>query len=158
MINLTDTNISYIIFTPNPSKIGNDPLVDRYTSITHSKGYTDFDIVAVNDMIYSTSFISIHEYNDNDKLRQDAIYILDNFDSNNIIVKYHGSYEPILIENNGSERLLSVVLYGKDLENMTTYISEGVSFSFEKNLLRGGGGEIRTRESLSGHRFSKPAE
>lgn len=132
MINLTDTNISYIIFTPNPSKMGNTPLVDRYTSITHAKGYTDYDIVAVNEMVYSTSFISIHNYNNNDKLRRDAIFILDNFDTNEIIVKYHNQYEPVIIESNGSEKLLSVVLYGSNIDNITTYISDGVSFYFER--------------------------
>jgi hypothetical protein len=59
----------------------------------------------------------------------DAIYLMDEFDQDTVIVKYKGDEIATKIESTGTEKPMSVAIYDSDLKNKT-YLYNGVSFSF----------------------------
>jgi hypothetical protein len=131
MRNLLDINTSYIFFTPDPSSSGYTNVCEKYTSLTHAKGYGDVDIVSVDpDNNHSRTYISYYDAVDNNKIRKDAISLMCEFNSSSIIVKYYGESKPKRILVDGSERLLDVFFY-TNVVNERVYIQNGISFGFE---------------------------
>ena len=78
---------------------------------------------------YENSYIAIPSNPDNDTIRIDSIFLLDEFNQESIIVKYEGEEIAKKIEKNGSEKVMDLVLYNSDMSNRT-YIYSGLSFSF----------------------------
>jgi hypothetical protein len=130
MFNLEDKNISYILISPekeNKSLLDKKNACDKLQTILYSKEYTIIPVTGYYQGNYERSFIAVTA-DDNDTIRKDAIFLLDEFDQESVIVKYKGETSPVKILNNGSEKLLSISIYGDD-ENKS-YLYNGVSFSF----------------------------
>ena len=132
MFNLSDPNISYMLISPEkgdnlPS--GNNLNCERVCNILYSKDYTIIPVTGYCEGKYEKSFIAVCPSDDNDSLRFDAIYLMDKFDQNDVIVKYKGDNAATKVESNGSEKPMSVAIYDSNLKNKT-YLYNGVSFSF----------------------------
>lgn len=131
MFNLSDQSISYIIISPEKdtnSLSENKIACNKLCNILYSKDYTIIPVTGYYNGRYEQSFISINNTN-NDSLRKDAINLMDDFKQESIIVKYKGEDSPKKILNDGSEKLLGIILYDSNQENKT-YLYNGVSFSF----------------------------
>ena len=132
MFNLSDPNISYILFSPESetnSEEENKSLYERACSILYSKDYTIISVKGFCDGLYENSFIALPKSPNNDDLRKDSIYLLDSFQQDSVIIKYVGEESSSKILSDGSEKPMSVALYNSDLNNKT-YLYNGVSFSF----------------------------
>jgi len=132
MFNLSDPNISYILFSPESesnSEEENKNLYERACSILYSKDYTIIPVRGLYDGVYENSFIALPRHPSNDDLRKDSIYLLDSFHQDSVIIKYVGEESSSKILSDGSEKPMSVALYNADLNNKT-YLYNGVSFSF----------------------------
>jgi len=131
MINLLDVKTSYILFTPDHTSSGYSWLCEKYTSLTHAKGYSDIELISSdNDNNYCITYVSYCENAINDKIRLDAIALMSEFGASSIIVKYFGENKPTKILENGSERLLDISFYS-NVVNERVYIQNGISFIFE---------------------------
>lgn len=131
MFNLLDPNISYMIVsatketnTEQLNSINNNKL----NTILYSRDYIITPVKGYYKSKWEDSFIAVCP-NDNDTLRTDTIYILDNFGQDSIIVKYKGDVVVKKIKRNGEERDLDMLVYDSNLDNKT-YIYNGYSFSF----------------------------
>lgn len=131
MFNLSDPNIAYLIVSSqNESSSASEMkfLSDKLANILYAKGYTLIPVTGYYNQQYEKSFIAIST-DDNDRLRQDAIYIMDEFEQDSVIVKYLTETTAKKIISDGSEVPLGIAIYDSDLKNKT-YIYNGVSFSF----------------------------
>ena len=83
MFNLLDKNISYILVSPervNNTLSQNNINCEKLCSILYSKDYTIFSITGFHEGKYEKSFLAISSSTNNDELRFDAIYIMDEFE------------------------------------------------------------------------------
>ena len=132
MLNLLNKNISYLIVSSenqNLSKEENKINDDRICNILYSKEYKLVPVKGYYNNNYENSYIAIPSNPDNDTIRIDSIFLLDEFNQESIIVKYEGEEIAKKIEKNGSEKVMDLVLYNSDMSNRT-YIYSGLSFSF----------------------------
>jgi len=132
MFNLSDPNISYLLISPEKSDnlpSDNNLNCEKVCSILYSKDYTIIPVTGYYENKYEKSFIAISSDDDNDSLRFDAIYLMDKFDQDAVIVKYKGDEIATKVESTGTEKPMSVAIYDSDLKNKT-YLYNGVSFSF----------------------------
>ena len=128
MFNLSDKNISYLIFPSDLSTIE----YERSCNILYSKDYSIIPISTYEGK-YERSYIAISS-TDNDNLRFDAIFLTEQFNKSSVIIKYLGESNPTKILNDGSEIPMDVILYNEDI-NSKVYLYNGVSFSFlEKKI------------------------
>lgn len=118
-MNLEQSNISYVI-------ISSDKLNDM-TSILYAKEYNIIPIKGYYKDRFEESIITYGP--DNDSIRKDTLFILNHFDHDSAIIKYVGESSARRIFKDGSERVLGIIMYNTDSENVS-YIYEGVSFSF----------------------------
>lgn len=131
MSNLLDVSTSYILFTPDTASSEYSWICEKYTSLTHAKGYSDVELTSIGgDQIYNKTYISYYTQCDNDKIRRDALALLTEFDKNSIIVKYSWENKPKMILSDGSERLLDIRFYSNEITERI-YIHNGISFGFE---------------------------
>lgn len=131
MFNLSDPNISYILISPEKSDnlpSENNLNCEKVCSILYSKDYIIIPISGYHENKYEKSFIAINSH-DNDSLRFDTIYLMDQFQQDSVIVKYNGDETATKIESNGSEKPMNVAIYDSDMRNKT-YLHNGISFSF----------------------------
>lgn len=131
MFNLEGKNISYILISPekqDKSLLDNKNACEKLQTILYAKGYTLLPVTGYYQGNYERSFIAISA-DDNDTVRKDAIFLIDEFDQDSVIVKYKGEDSPVKILNNGSEKLLSLSIYGDNSDNKT-YLHNGLSFTF----------------------------
>ena len=134
MLNLIDENSSYIIINPYTnylSQFDNKLVLEKICSVLYSKNYTIFSIFSINKSIRENSILAMCPDNNN-SLRKDSIFLMDEFDQKSIIVKYKNDIEYKLIENTGEEFLLNIELYPDLNENRSLYVFNAISFAFEK--------------------------
>lgn len=135
MFNLLDKNVSYIIVSPEKysnTSLQNNVNCEKLCSILYSKDYTIFPITGFYEGKYEKSFLAISSSNNNDELRFDAIYVMDQFEQDSVIVKYKFDESVSKILNDGSEKTLSLLIYDSNLQNKS-YLYNGISFSFVEN-------------------------
>lgn len=135
MFNLLDKNISYILFSPEKNYntvLENNVNCERACSILYSKDYTIIPVSGHYRGKNEKSFLAISPKSSNDDIRNDAIFLLDWFEQDSVIVKYLAESEATLIKNDGSEKSMKFVIYDSNLDNKS-YIFNGVSFSFVEN-------------------------
>ena len=133
MFNLSDPNISYLIISPEKDflqSFENNLSCERICSILYSKDYTIIPIKSYFEGKYDKSFIAINS-GDNDDLRMDSIYLMDNFGTDSVIAKYSKEVNPSRIDKNGSEKPMILTVYDSNLENKS-YLFNGISFSFSE--------------------------
>jgi len=131
MFNLEDRNISYLIISPEKKSNSikeNKVSCDKACSILYSKDYTVIPITGYRNGTHGNSFIAISN-DENNALRKDAIYLLDELYQDSLIVKYKNESLPKKISYDGSEKLVKPVIYELN-ESDTTYVYNGLSFSF----------------------------
>jgi hypothetical protein len=132
MINFSDPNISFILFSPEKENLSSDENHSRFEkacSILYSKDYTLLNVIGHFNGTYEKSIIAFPTDNNNDLIRKDSFQILETFDQDSVIVKYNGTTKANKICNDGKEINLSVAYYDSNIENKT-YLCDGLSFSF----------------------------
>lgn len=132
MINFSDPNISFILFSPekeNLSTIENKSRFEKACSILYSKDYTLINVMGHFDGTYEKSIIAFPSIDNNDMIRRDTFQIIEIFDQDSVIIKYNGTPKANKICNDGREINLSVAYYDSNTENKT-YLYDGISFSF----------------------------
>lgn len=130
MFNLTDKNISYLLISPekNSNSVDENKIVcDKLCTLLYSRNYIIIPIMGYYEGQKENSFIAIQ--NDTNEIRTDAIYLIEEFDQESIIVKYKDEVSAKRILSDGSESLLEVSIYESESKGKT-YIYNGVSFSF----------------------------
>lgn len=131
MFNLSDPNIGYMIVSSQNEETPKTDikfLSDKMSNILYAKDYTLIPVTGYYNQMYEKSFIAV-TVDDNDRLRTDAIYLMDEFNQGSVIIKYHGETTAKKILKDGSEIDLGIAIYDSELKNKT-YIYNGVSFSF----------------------------
>jgi hypothetical protein len=134
MFNITDPNLSYILFSPeskDSSEEVNKKNCEKACSMLYSKDYTVLFLTGLYEGNYEKSFLAIQSEQNDDELRKDLIYFLDSFHQECGIIKYRNDDKPHKIFENGTEKPLSVILYNSDSNNKT-YLYDGISFSFNE--------------------------
>ncbi len=134
MLNLLDKNLAYILISPE--KLHNLPIensvrCERLCSILYSKGFTIISVQGYYNGRYEKSFLAFTDDN-NDDLRFDAIYLMDMFEQDSIIVKYRGEDFANKIFEDGSEKSLTLIIYDSESKDRT-YLYNGLSFTFVEN-------------------------
>lgn len=128
MFNLQDSNISYLIITPSTDSFNEKFLCEKLSNILYGKDYTVIQISGYQNQKYEKSFFAICP-DDNDRLRNDALYLINEFNQDSIIIKYRDEIDAKKILSNGSELLLGLSIYESEPKNKI-YIHNGISFSF----------------------------
>ena len=131
MFNLTDPNIGYLIISSQTNQTNISEvkfLSDKLSNILYAKDYTLIPLTGYYDQQYEKAFIAITGDN-NDQLRHDAIYLMDEFNQNSVIVKYINETDAKKILTDGSEITMGLSVYDSELKHKT-YIYNGISFSF----------------------------
>jgi hypothetical protein len=131
MFNLSDPNIGYLIISPQSESTPVSEvkfLSDKLANILYAKDYTLIPVTGYYNQQYEKSYVAITS-DDNDRLRSDAIYLMDEFSQSSVIVKYINETGAKKILSNGSEVPLGIAIYDSEMKNKT-YIYNGVSFSF----------------------------
>jgi len=133
MFNLTDPNIAYLLITPQkPQNRPEENMVNcnKLNNILWAKDWTIIPMMSYQGGLYEKSFMCITPY-DNDNLRTESIFLMDEFVIESAIIKYSGETNPTRILNNGGEVPLSVSVYDNNNETKK-YIYNGISFSFNE--------------------------
>lgn len=135
MVDLRDKNSCYLIICPEQksnSPLENNQICEKALSILYSKDYTTQKIYCYQNNVSEKSYLGISTTIDNDELRKDAIYLMDTFLNDHLIVKYRGDEHFTKIDCDGSEKLLEIAFYKEVPESHKNFILEGISFSFNE--------------------------
>jgi len=133
MLNLKDSNFSCIIFDlnygdlPVPDRL---KLMEKATSILYSKEFTVYDLFRTNLEKTEKSLFGVSENLDNESLRRNAIYVLETFHLEKVIVKYTGESNYTEIKSDGSESGFELITNILD-EGVDNYFINGFTFRFE---------------------------
>ena len=130
MINLNDVNISFMMCSPEHtllSQIDNNFRCNKFMNMLYAMNYSVLPIYSYEKGIYEKNYLAICS-EDNEVLRSEAIYMMNEFSKNEIIVKYRGENILSKIIFDGNEIPVEVNYYDNN-ENNKTYIHEGVSFT-----------------------------
>jgi hypothetical protein len=122
MNSLENKNSSYLIIS---SKRLNEVISILYAKeykITMMKEYFNGEF---NDVILACGV-------DNESLRRDSIFILNQLHEDSAIIKYSGENSVKRVNFNGTEEPMDLLLFNTD-SNYKSYIYEGVSFSFKES-------------------------
>jgi len=120
MSGLEQANTSYVILSTDN--------LDSLVSVLYAKEYKLLPMQVYYQGKFEESVMAFKMI-DNDDLRRDVVFMLDQFNCESAIIKYFGDIEPKKIINNGSEYPLEVVMYNTN-ESNKSYIHNGISFSF----------------------------
>lgn len=133
MFNLSDINLSFLMTSPEViglSQLENNHRNNMFLNMLYSMNYSIFPIYAYDKSIHEKNYLAICS-EDNDKLRQEAIFMMNQFGKNEIIIKYRGDSVLSKINYDGNEIPLEINYYDNNL-NKKTYIHEGVSFTLSE--------------------------
>ncbi len=121
---LENPNTSYIIIS---SSRLNDVI-----SILYAKNYQIIPLQGYYRGNYEDSVIATADV-DNDELRKDLIFLLNQFHQECGIIKYKGENGSKKLFRDGQEKLLGLVMYNTDSDNIS-YLYNGISFSFVEKV------------------------
>ena len=97
-------------------------------SILYAKNYQVLPIQGYYNDKFENSAMAFST-GDNDELRKDLIFLLNQFHQDCGIIKYFGETGAKKVFKDGSEKPLGIVLYNTDSDNIS-YLYNGLSFSF----------------------------
>ena len=120
MVGLDQASSSYVILKSNN--------LDAMESILYGREYSIVSIKEFHQGKYTDSIISYGRV-DNDNLRRDVLFLLNNFNQDSAIIKYMGEKLIFRIFKDGSEIPVDLSLYNTDFDK-ASYIYNGYSFSF----------------------------
>jgi hypothetical protein len=118
-------------FRADRNTIENENRSSKLESILYSKEYTIQHLRGYANGHWEDTYLAHNSEIGNEELKKDALYLLSQFDQDDIIIKYRD--EPIIrrIYKDGNEKPLSLNMYDSDLQNKS-YIFQGLSFSFKE--------------------------
>lgn len=119
MTGLENPQSSYIILSADR--------LNEMISVLYAKEYQILPIKGYYKGNFEESVIAWGP--DNESLRRDTIFLLDQFHQDCAIIKYQGDSNAKKVFFDGSEQPLGLVMYNTDSENKS-YLHNGVSFSF----------------------------
>ncbi len=133
-MNLTDARVSYMIvsaYRADRNTIENENRSSKLESILYSKEYKVQHLRGYANGHWEDTYLASNTSITNQELKKDALFLLSQFDQDDIIVKYKD--EPIIrrVFKDGSEKPLSLNMYDSDLQNKS-YILQGFAFSFKE--------------------------
>ncbi len=131
MINIFDSKTNFILFSPEKSKNTleeNKVNCERACSILYSKDYTLLSVIGIYQGEKEQSYLCYPNKMDNDKLRNDGLYLMKFFEQESVIIKYHGEDNITKIDENGEEIKMKYSFYSDDDANKT-YLFNGISFT-----------------------------
>ena len=120
MLGLEKPNTSYIL-------ISSDKL-NQMTSVLYAKNYQILTLKGYFEGKFEDSIMAFSK-GDNEDLRNDTLFILNQFHENNAIIKYLGESDTKKIFKNGSENPMEILMYNTN-ESNKSYLYNGISFSF----------------------------
>jgi len=131
-MNLTEIGISYIIISAHKTERTvdeNQKRSSKLESILYAKEYTVQHIRGYYNNEWEDSYLAWNGSTDNQELKKDAIFLINEFNQDSAIIKYKG--EPITkkVYKDGKEKPLSLNMYDSNMDNKS-YIIQGLSFSF----------------------------
>lgn len=133
MLNLLDQEVSYLLVSPCRPELNNDENIleiSKVQSILYSRDYSLISLTGYCGGTWDKSFIAYNQ-NNNNTLREDAIFMLENTPQENIVIKYKGDEHLKLINHDGSETLLSVQNYSENKTDSKIFIYNGYYFSLK---------------------------
>lgn len=134
MLNLTDENAGFILVSPC-TVINEDKQVQlsKAHSILFSKEYSILSLTGYCGGEWDRSVIAYNDNNNNNNdIRKDAIHLMEQLHTDDIVVKYKGEQSLKLINKDGSEDPLSLHNYSEFSEETKVYIFEGFYFTLRK--------------------------
>lgn len=134
MLNLTDQNVSFILLSPckeGISESDNFTLLSKAQSLLFSKEYSILSLTGYCGGSWDKSYLAYNE-SDNNALRKDAIFLMEQTESGSIIVKYKGDSELKMIDRKGEEFPLSLHNYSEPIEDSKVFIFEGWYFTLRQ--------------------------
>lgn len=120
MLGLEQPNASYMLISSEN--------IDQITSVLYAKNYQILPIKGYFEGKFEDSIMAFRRA-DNDDLRNDVIFLLEQFKEKSAIVKYLGESEAKKVFFNGSEEPMEIVMFNTN-ESNKSYIHSGISFSF----------------------------
>jgi hypothetical protein len=135
MINFKSINFSCIILEPNLEDLNHPDkrsVLEKATSILYSKDYEIFELLKTKSGLVLECVCGISKSNDKNLLRDEAIFLMDTFFAESVIVKYFGEQNFTKIKKDGSELILE---FSNEVSEITeNYFSDGFIFHFlQKN-------------------------
>jgi len=130
MINFNDSNLSFLMASPEVaglSQLENNHRNNTFLNMLYSMSYSIIPIQSYIKGIYERNYLAVCS-EDNDKLRKEAIFLMNQFGKTEIIVKYKGQNYLNKITFDGNEFPMDINYYDSNLEKKT-YMHEGVSFT-----------------------------
>lgn len=124
MIDLSNSKLSFILLSSNK--------IDDMVSILYAKDYQIIPLKGYYQGQYEDSALALSDI-DNDELRKDLIFLLNQFHQDCGIIKYVGETNAKKVFRDGSEKPLGITLYNTDSDNIS-YLYNGLSFSFVEQI------------------------
>src|ERR1035437_2003496 len=131
-MNLTDIGISYIIISAHKSELNSDENLKRSSkleTILYAKEYTIQHIRGYYNNKWEDSYLAWNESSDNQELKKDALFLINEFNQESVIIKYKDEVLTKKLYKDGKEEPLALNMYDSDMNNKS-YVIQGLSFSF----------------------------
>jgi len=112
------------------SQLENNHRNNTFLNMLYSMNYSIVPIYAYDKGVYEKNYLAICS-EDNDKLRQESIFMMNQFHKNDIFVKYRGHDILTKINFKGDEYPIEVNYYDSN-ENNKVFIHDGVSFTLNE--------------------------
>ena len=90
MFNLSDINLSFMMLSPEHpmfSTLENNHRNNTFLNMLYSMNYSIFPVYAYDKGTHEKNYLAVCS-EDNDKLREEAIFMMNQFGKNEIIIKY----------------------------------------------------------------------
>ena len=133
MININDINVSFILTSSEINGISlteNSYRNNLLLNMLYSLDYSVIPIYGYENNVYEKNYIAV-TYENNDKLREESIFILNKFNKDHIYVKYKGETNLTKINFDGTECPINVNYYDQNFDRKS-YIYEGISFTLNE--------------------------
>lgn len=133
MFKLNDPNISFILCSPELDNISLIENNNRNSSMVNLLYSLEYNLIAINSSHQSKLsryYIGLSNIN-NDKLRNEAIFIMEQFSLNEIFLKYKKS-ENIIRINIAGEEFPNVINYYDNDFSKKIFLYEGISFTLNE--------------------------
>jgi hypothetical protein len=124
VIDLSNSKLSFILLSSDR--------LDDMISILYAKDYQIIPLRGYYQGQYEDSAMALSSI-DNDELRKDLIFLLNQFHQDCGIIKYIGETNAKKVFRDGSEKPMGITLYNTDSENIS-YLYNGLSFSFVEQV------------------------
>lgn len=121
-MNLNNKNLSYMIMSSEK--------IEDVISVLYAKDFKLTELETYKKGEFGRSVLTYANIGNNE-LRQEALFLMENFKVSYIIVKYLEESEPIKLYPDGREEFLKIDNYNTD-DDKKSYLLNGLSFSFIK--------------------------